>query len=186
VSEVPGSREAEVEVATLVGALAAEGATIATAESITGGRVVAVLTSVPGSSAVVRGGVVAYASDVKVSLLYVDPVVLAEQGAVCAEVAAQMAGGVRERLGATYGVATTGEAGPDSASGQPVGTVFVAVAGPHGITARRLDVDGTREEVQHAAVRAALGILASVRAGDAWGVRGDRPAQPSGSGNNGG
>jgi len=164
VSEVLGYGEGEVEVAALIEALAAEGATIATAESITGGRVAAALTSVPGSSTVVRGGVVAYASDVKVSLLAVDSVLLAELGAVCVEVAEQMAGGVRERLGATYGVATTGEAGPDTASGQPVGTVFVAVAGPHGITARRLVVDGTREEVQQAAVHAALGVLASVRA----------------------
>jgi nicotinamide-nucleotide amidase len=186
VSEGVGSGEGELDVAALVEALAAERATIATAESITGGRVVAALTSVPGSSSVVRGGVVAYASDVKVSLLAVDPVVLAEQGAVCVEVAEQMAGGVRERLGATYGVATTGEAGPDSASGQPVGTVFVAVAGPRGITARRLEVDGTREEVQQAAVRAALGILASVRAGDAEGVRDERAVPPPGPGNNGG
>jgi nicotinamide-nucleotide amidase len=186
VSEGVGSEEGEAAVAALVEALAAEGATIATAESITGGRVVAALTSVPGSSSVVRGGVVAYASDVKVSLLAVDSVVLAEQGAVCVEVAEQMAGGVRELLGATYGVATTGEAGPESASGQPVGTVFVAVAGPHAITARRLDVEGTREEVQQAAVRAALGILASGRAGTAEGVRGVRAVPPPGPGNNGG
>jgi nicotinamide-nucleotide amidase len=104
--------------------------------------------------------------------------VLAEHGAVCVEVAEQMAAGVRERLGATYGVATTGEAGPDSASGQPVGTVFVAVAGPRGIIARRLEVDGTRGEVQQAAVRAALGILSSVRGGDAEGARHDRAVPP--------
>ena len=110
-------RPGGIGVADLIARLAADGATVATAESITGGRLVASLTSVPGSSAVVRGSVVAYATDVKTSMLGVDPVLLAELGAVCAEVAEQMAAGVRDRLRATYGVSTTGEAGPDSASG---------------------------------------------------------------------
>jgi nicotinamide-nucleotide amidase len=176
--------EGPVDLAALVEDLAAEGATVATAESITGGRTIAALTSVPGSSAVVRGGVVAYASDVKVSLLGVDAVVLVEQGAVCAQVAEQMASGVRERLGATYGLATTGEAGPDSASGRPVGTVFVAVTGPQGTTTRRLELRGTREEVQRATVQAVLGVLGDVRAESSARLRGDRPAEPPGSGNN--
>jgi nicotinamide-nucleotide amidase len=178
-----GLGEGQVDVAALVESLAAEGATVATAESITGGRVVAALTSVPGSSAVVRGGVVAYANDVKVSLLAVDAVVLLEQGAVSAQVAEQMATGVRERLGATYGIATTGEAGPDSASGQPVGTVFVAVARPQGITARRLELRGTRDEVQRATARASLGLLSDVRAESSARLRGDRSAEQPGSGN---
>jgi PncC family amidohydrolase len=154
-------------VADLIAALAADAATVATAESISGGRLVASLTSVPGSSAVVRGSVVAYATDVKTSMLGVDPVLLAEQGAVCAEVAEQMAAGVRDRLSATYGVSTTGEAGPDSASGTPVGTVFIAVAGPQGTVARRIDGTGTREQIQRGAVEGALRLLADVRAGGA-------------------
>jgi PncC family amidohydrolase len=154
-------------VADLIADLVAEGSTVATAESITGGRLVAALTSVPGSSAVVRGSVVAYATDVKTSMLGVDPVLLAEQGAVCAQVAGQMADGVRERMRAAYGVATTGEAGPESASGTPVGTVFIAVAGPQGTTTRRIDRAGTREQIQMGAVDDALRLLAQVRAGEA-------------------
>lgn len=147
----------------MIADLTAEGATVATAESLTGGRLVAELTSVPGASAVVRGSVVAYCDDVKIAMLGVDPVVLAEKGAVCADIAEQMATGVRDRLGATYGVSTTGEAGPDSASGQPVGTAFVAVVGPLGTTTRRIDAAGSREHIQQEAVAAAVSILAGVR-----------------------
>ena len=153
--------------ADLIADLAADGATVATAESITGGRLVASLTSVPGSSAVVRGSVVAYATEVKISMLGVDPVLLAERGAVCAEVAEQMADGVRDRLRATYGVSTTGEAGPDSASGTPVGTVFIAVVGPQGTVTRRIDGAGAREQIQRGAVEGALCLLADVRAAGA-------------------
>jgi nicotinamide-nucleotide amidase len=138
---------------------------VATAESVTGGRLVAGLTSVAGSSAAVRGSVVAYASDVKSAVLGVDPDSLAELGPVCAEVAEQMAGGVRDLLGSTYGVSTTGEAGPDSASGRPVGTVFVAVAGPHRTTTRQLDLAGTREQIQQGAVAGALLLLGEALAG---------------------
>ncbi len=159
----PQSPSGQVHVADLIADLIADGATVATAESVTGGRLVAALTSVAGSSAVVRGAVVAYATDVKSSLLGVDPLVLGERGPVCAEVAGQMAGGARERLGATYGVATTGEAGPDSASGSPVGTVFLAVAGPLGTTTRRLALAGARAQVQDGAVTGALTLLAEVR-----------------------
>ena len=158
--ESPGSVS---EIRTLMSGLISEGATVATAESITGGRLVAALTSVPGASAVVRGAVVAYAIDIKASMLGVDPAVLDEQGPVSAPVAEQMATGVRERMTATYGVATTGEAGPDSASGRSVGTVYVAVAGPGGTTTRRLQAPGTREQVQQGAVAGALALLAAVR-----------------------
>lgn len=166
----------------LISGLIADGATIGTAESITGGRLVAALTSVAGSSAVVRGGVVAYATDVKSSMLGVDPTVLGGDGPVSAAVAAQMAQGIRERLDATYGVATTGEAGPESASGRPVGTAFVAVAGPWGTTTRQLGITGTREQVQQGAVAGALKMLAEVRAAG----RAAREDSEVGIGNNGG
>jgi PncC family amidohydrolase len=152
-------------VAELVAALRADGATVAAAESLTGGRLIAALTCVPGSSAVVRGAVVAYASDLKTRLLGVDEEVLATQGPVCAEVAEQMAVGARDRLVATYGIATTGEAGPDTASGRPIGTVVVAVAGPRGTTTRHLDLRGTRAQIQAGAVADALRLLAEVRSG---------------------
>ena len=155
--------------ADVIADMIADRSTVATAESITGGRLVAALTSVAGSSAVVRGSVVAYSNEVKASMLGVDPVILAEQGAVCSDVAEQMARGARDRLGATYGVATTGEAGPSSGSGIPIGRVFIAVAGPAGTTSRRLDIEGDRDEIQRGAVKGALRLLAQMRAsgGDA-------------------
>src|SRR5690348_4361122 len=93
--------------------LRAGGQTVAVAESLTGGLVAAALTDVPGSSASFRGGVVAYATELKADLLGVDAMMLRRHGAVYPQVAAAMAQGVRARLGATYGVATTGVAGPD-------------------------------------------------------------------------
>lgn len=152
---------ADAQARQIVTTLAGRGQTVAAAESITGGLVTAALTTVPGSSAVLRGGVVAYATDLKVALLGVDPVLLAQAGPVDARVAAAMATGVRERLDATYGVATTGEAGPDSASGQPVGTLFVAVGGPDGCDVVGLTAGGARPAVRAAAVRAALDLLAA-------------------------
>src|SRR5215475_3764471 len=108
--------------------LRAGGQTVAVAESLTGGLVAAALTDVPGSSAAFRGGVVSYATDLKARLLGVNEEVLAEHGPVYAPVAASMAAGVRQRLRATVGVATTGVAGPDSQDGQPPGTVHIAVS----------------------------------------------------------
>jgi PncC family amidohydrolase len=170
--------------ADVIADLIAERSTVATAESITGGRLVAALTSVAGSSAVVRGSVVAYSNEVKTSMLGVDPAILAEEGAVSPEVAEQMARGARDRLGATYGVATTGEAGPSSGSGSPIGTVFVAVAGPNGVSSRRLDASGDRAQIQQAAVEASLRMLAEVRA--AGGAAADASPERADLGNNGG
>ena len=132
---------------------------VGTAESLTGGLVCAALTSVPGASTVVRGGVVAYAGEVKAEVLGVDAALLAREGAVCEPVAAQLADGVRRVLGCSVGVATTGVAGPDPADGQPVGTVFVAVGGPWGIVVERLALTGHREEIRAASVLAALTLL---------------------------
>ncbi|MGW6021886.1 CinA family protein [Streptomyces sp. NPDC055099] len=110
--------------------LQARGETLAVAESLTGGLVAAELTAVPGASRVFRGSVTAYATELKHELLGVDGTLLAERGVVDAEVALQMAAGVRKVMGADWGIATTGVAGPEPQDGQPVGTVFVAVAGP--------------------------------------------------------
>lgn len=136
--------------------------TIATAESLTGGLLSALLTSVPGASAVVRGGVVAYSTDLKHELLGVDLDLLDERGAVDAEVAKAMAAGVRERLGAAVGVATTGVAGPDAQDGKAVGTVFVAVATEHSVLVRELNLEGDREHIRASAVQWALLMLAQV------------------------
>jgi nicotinamide-nucleotide amidase len=146
-------------VATLIAALAERGLTVAVAESLTGGLVVAELTRVPGSSAVVRGGVVAYATDLKNELLGVDATLLAEVGPVHAAVAGQMASGVAARLGATIGLSTTGVAGPDAQGGQPVGTVFVGLAVAGHVTTHALAFTGSRQNIRRQSVDAALELL---------------------------
>lgn len=118
--------------------LKAAGATVAVAESCTGGLLLDRLTDVPGSSAYVLGGVVAYCNGVKTGLLGVPEDVLDAHGAVSEPVVRAMAEGVRDRLGATYGVATTGVAGPGGGTDEkPVGTVWIALATPSGTVAKR-------------------------------------------------
>jgi len=133
--------------------------TVATAESLTGGLVCATLVDAPGASAVVRGAIVAYAADVKAQMLGVDDQQIASSGTVDAEVARQMAEGIRLRLGATWGIATTGNAGPDSSEGKPVGTVFIAVAGPAASSVRELALSGGRNEIRRSTTAAALSLL---------------------------
>ncbi|KUL53660.1 damage-inducible protein CinA [Streptomyces sp. NRRL F-4489] len=143
-------------------ALAGRRQSLAVAESLTGGLVAGALTAVPGASRVVRGAVTAYATDVKRELLGVDGALLAARGAVDGEVARQMAAGARRVLGADWGIATTGVAGPDPQDGQPVGTVYVAVQGPEGRGAvRRLALAGDRERIRRDTVDAVLALLLS-------------------------
>ena len=132
------------------------GLTVATAESLTGGLVCAALTSVPGASLVVRGGIVAYATDLKAAALGVPADLLAARGAVDGDVARAMAAGVRRVMGADVGLATTGVAGPDPQDGQPVGTVFVAVSGSGVDVVERLALAGDRAEIRAASVEAVL------------------------------
>lgn len=145
--------------AEVVSALTAAGQTVATAESLTGGLVCAVLTDVPGASVVVRGAVVAYATDVKSDLLDVSATLLASAGPVHPVVATTMARSVRARLATTYGLATTGVAGPDPQGEQPVGTVYVAVDGPDGSSVERHRFGGDRMDIRAATVTAALRLL---------------------------
>jgi nicotinamide-nucleotide amidase len=133
---------------------------VAVAESLTGGLVSAALTDVAGASVVVRGGVLAYATGLKAQVLGVDEALLARVGAVDADVAEQMAQGVRSLMGATYGLATTGVAGPDRAEGKSVGTVYVAVAGPGAATVKALSLSGDRTDVRAQSVLAVLALLA--------------------------
>jgi nicotinamide-nucleotide amidase len=118
------------------------------------------LTDVAGASVVVRGGVVAYATDLKAQVLGVDEGLLARVGAVDADVAEQMATGVRSLMGATYGLATTGVAGPDPADGKSVGTVYVAVVGPGSSRVKALSLSGDRAGIRAQSVLAALALLA--------------------------
>jgi nicotinamide-nucleotide amidase len=137
------------------------GETVAVAESLTGGALGAALVAVPGVSATFRGGVIAYATELKSELLGVDAGLLARQGPVDPDVAVAMATGVRQRLAATWGLATTGVAGPDPQDGQPPGVCCVALAGPDGSTVDALELDGDRAAVRAAAVAAALALLRS-------------------------
>ena len=140
----------------VVAASADAGLTIACAESLTGGALCAALVSVPGASAVVRGGVVAYAVDVKEGLLGVDAALIDEFGIVSVEVATAMAERVRDLLGADVGVATTGAAGPEPHGGKAPGTVAVASVGPLGTFAWERRHSGDRNGVRAAAVDDAL------------------------------
>ncbi|MER7706920.1 CinA family protein [Kitasatospora sp. NPDC097605] len=141
------------------GALRAQGGTVAVAESLTGGLLAAALVDVPGASATFRGSVTAYATELKASVLGVDEGLLDVHGPVHPVVARQMAEGVRRLLGATYGVATTGVAGPEPQDGQPVGTVHLAIAGPGGTLVTSPRLSGERATIRHSAVTAALELL---------------------------
>jgi nicotinamide-nucleotide amidase len=148
-----------VSAADLVLALRARGETVATAESLTAGLVTAELTSVPGSSAVVRGGLVVYATDLKHTLAGVDAALLAEHGAVHPEVARQLAEGARERCGATWGLGLTGVAGPDPQDGVAPGTVHIGLSGPSGSSVTTLTLGGDRDKVRKSSTTAALNLL---------------------------
>lgn len=163
--------------ADVVRLLRVRGETVAVAESLTGGLVAAEITAVPGASQAFRGSVTAYATALKHELLGVDAGLLATRGAVDAQVAAQMAAGVRKALGADWGIATTGVAGPEPQDGQPVGTVFVAVDGPFGPDSgsagggkvEPLRLNGDRAEIRMESVRSVLALLLKELAGEQTG-----------------
>jgi nicotinamide-nucleotide amidase len=153
-----GASGVDASGAALVAELTEAGETLACAESLTAGLVAATVADTPGASNVLRGGVVAYAADLKTALLGVPADLLDRVGTVDAGVATAMAEGVRERLGATWGLATTGVAGPGPAEGKPAGTVHVAVAGPSGTATRLLRLKGTRAQVRAGAVAGVLAL----------------------------
>lgn len=132
---------------------------VAACESLTGGLVLAELTSVPGSSAVVRGGLVTYATDLKTSLAGVPADLVALYGVVSRPVAEAMADGVRAVCGATWGIGLTGVAGPDSVDGLAPGTVCIAVAGPEGVVSVREQFPGDRGAVRRGTVERAFALL---------------------------
>jgi nicotinamide-nucleotide amidase len=153
--------------AAILDTLAGRSETLAVAESLTGGLLAATLVDVPGASRVFRGGVLVYATDLKASLGGVPEAMLTEHGPVHPEVAAALAESVRLRCQATWGVATTGVAGPDPQHGIDPGTVYVSVAGPQtspsgGLSSvtRRLDLSGDRTAIRAGTVASALDLLA--------------------------
>jgi nicotinamide-nucleotide amidase len=161
-----GTAAGTAAAAALLDALGARGWTVATAESLTGGQVAATLVDVPGASRSVRGGVVAYATDVKHTVLGVDADLLAAHGAVHPEVARQMAERVRAVVGTDVGLGTTGVAGPDPQDGFSPGTVHVAVATPRGTVVRTLALAGDRAAIRAATCVAVLEeAAAAVRSG---------------------
>ncbi|GAA1981323.1 CinA family protein [Kitasatospora viridis] len=139
--------------------LRALGATLAVAESLTGGLLAARLVDVPGASATFRGSVTAYATELKAELLGVDEGLLAVHGPVHPVVARQMAEGVRRLLGATYGLSTTGVAGPEPQDGQPVGTVHLGLAGPGGTLVSSPRLSGDRATIRRKAAQGALELF---------------------------
>ena len=137
-------------------ALLGRGERVGCAESLTGGELAARLSGTPGASATFTGGVVSYATEVKRDLLGV-----ISERVVSADCAEQMATGVRTLLGVDWALSTTGVAGPDQQEGQPVGTVYVGIAGPLGVRSVRLALDGNRAEIRQAACVAAVELLLS-------------------------
>ena len=144
--------------AQIVSVLGERGQTLATAESLTGGLLGAAITAVPGASTVYRGGVIAYATELKAVLLGVPEDLLARHGPIHPGVAAAMATGAREHLGATWALATNGVAGPDPADGFPPGTVHIAASAGSPAT-RSLALAGDRDRIRRETVDQALRLL---------------------------
>lgn len=172
--DTPGvaAEPAGVRLTRIVADLAGAGLTVATAESLTGGLLAAALTSVPGSSAVVRGGLIVYASDLKQALAGVDADLLDRRGPIDPDVAVALAEGARRRCVADIGIGLTGVAGPDPQDGTPPGTWYVAVVGPGGVLTSsspasagpgRAPPDTDRQQIRADAVGAALRLLDAAR-----------------------
>lgn len=147
----------------VIAALVQRGETVATAESLTAGLLCATLTEVPGASAVVRGGLIVYATELKERLAGVDAAVLAEHGPVHPAVAESLARGARIRCEASWGIGLTGVAGPSAQGDVAAGTVYIGLAGPGVELSRTLSrtlwLSGDRAEVRRGTVRAALELL---------------------------
>lgn len=139
--------------------LEARNETVATAESLTAGLLCATIVDTPGASAVVRGGLIVYATELKHELAGVDQQLLDEHGAVHPDVAIQLAEGARTRCGADWGIGLTGVAGPDPQDGVAPGTVHIGLSGPGVSTVRTITLSGDRAAVRSAAVEKALVML---------------------------
>ena len=141
--------------------LIARGESISVAESLTGGGLAQALTSLPGSSQIFRGSVTAYQAEIKNSVLEVPLELICEMGVVSEEVAVAMAAGVRDLIGSTWAISTTGVAGPAPIEGVPAGTVWVAIDGPISQTLQ-LELSGTREIVRNATIAGAIAAFARI------------------------
>lgn len=140
----------------------AAGRTVATAESLTAGLVAATIAEVPGASAVLRGGLVVYATDLKATLAGVPAEILQRHGAVAPETAWHLAAGAAARCGADVGIGLTGVAGPDPQEGKPVGTVFIGVGAGDHTRVHRLVAQGSRAQIRAAAAWCGLQLAAEL------------------------
>lgn len=160
-AEAPTAERLAALASRFVPAAAEVGKTLGTAESLTAGMLASTVASVPGASAVLRGGLVVYATDLKAALAGVPEDVLDRHGAVSAETAAALAEGAASRCSATIGVGLTGVAGPDLQEGHPAGTVYIGVsgAGDGAVEVLRLALPGGRADIRAGATAAALEYL---------------------------
>lgn len=143
----------------VLASLKARGESLAAAESMTGGLLAARLTAIPGASEVFLGGATVYSATAKTALLGLDPGRLAQDGTVSEATTRALAEAVRIRLGATWGLGLTGNAGPGAEGGAPLGAVFIALAGPNGTEAKAFTLPGDRADVQLRATAGALDLL---------------------------
>ncbi|AZA09085.1 CinA family protein [Corynebacterium pseudopelargi] len=148
------------QAAVLIRLAQARGRTIATCESLSAGLLAASLAQVPGASSVLRGGLITYATDLKISLAKVDPSLIRDHTVVSAEVAEAMAHGARVRCESDYGIALTGVAGPATQDGHAVGTVWCGIAGPQAASSLKLGgvsgLEGDRNEIRAQSVDLAI------------------------------
>jgi nicotinamide-nucleotide amidase len=146
---------------TVVAYLEDRNETVSVAESVTAGGLGHALTFTPGASAVFLGGIIAYTNKVKIDFLGIDPALIEEFSVVSEEVANAMADAVREKFGTTWGIATTGIAGPGDYRAIPEGTVWVAIRGPINQTLQ-LQLDGGREAIRTGAISSAIGTFSRI------------------------
>ena len=151
-----------MDAAAVLDLLASRAATLASAESLTGGMLAARITAVPGASRLYVGGVVGYSTEVKQELLGVPAALVERHGVVSPECARAMADGARRLLSATWALSTTGVAGPDLQEGRPVGTAFVGIAGPDLLTVVALELSGNREQIRERTCDEALAALGRI------------------------
>jgi nicotinamide-nucleotide amidase len=146
---------------TVVAYLEDRGETVAVAESLTAGGLGHALTFTPGASKVFMGGIIAYTNDVKINILGIDSALIDQYSVVSEEVANAMADAAREKFGTTWGIATTGIAGPGDHQGIPEGTVWISIRGPINQTVQ-LQLDRGREAVRTGAISSAIGTFARI------------------------
>ena len=146
---------------TVVAYLEDRGETVAVAESLTAGGLGHALTFTPGASKVFMGGIIAYTNDVKINILGIDAALIDEFSVVSEEVANAMADAVREKFGSTWGIATTGIAGPGDHQGISEGTVWISIRGPINQTVQ-LQLDSGREAIRTGAISSAIGTFARI------------------------